>query len=430
MMTKTLALKINSTQALLVAFDVGKSALDLYFEIPNASGGTFEATTGTLPNRPRNILSTLDALAEKARLNGYSRLFITCESTGAYSEKLLRLARLRGHLTAYVSGEHVHKAKVIENNDAGKTDTKDPRVILMLSKMDKVLRHRPLSGPYLALRELNRAYDEEKRQVTSLKGQCHGLLARLFCDLDFTSQFLYLKTGQVLFQLFRYNPYRIVEAGQDRFEKAMRKHALGIHAKTLQKLWDNALSSSLLILEDAYLKAMEYRLEGLWARMEEAERRLVEIKVQMVALYDQLVKEKARIPPVSKGFLSAFRIARILGETGPLEDFKTVNALMKFAGLNLRERKSGQFTGQVHLSKKGRSTLRAVLGEAVFGMVKKTAAYGGYYHGKKEKGMVGTKILAVVERKLLRVFFALGMKSRAFDKSRLGLCESQYQLAA
>ena len=57
---------------------------------------------------------------------------------------------------------------------------------------------------------------------------------------------------------------------------------------------------------------------------------------------------------------------------------------MKFAGLNLREKKSGQFTGQVHLSKKGRSSLRAVLGEAVFGMVKKSAAYGGYYHGDRK----------------------------------------------
>jgi transposase len=372
----------------------------------------------------------LDALAQRALENGYSGLFITCESTGAYSDKLLRLARQRGHQTAYVSGESVHKAKVLENNDAGKTDTKDPRVILMLSKMDKVLRHRPLSGPYLALRELNRAYDEERRQMTSLKGQCHPLLTRIFCDLDFSAQFLYLKTGQALFHLYRYNPYRIIEAGQVRFEKAMRKHALGIHAKTLQKLWDNAQSSNLLMQEEAYLKAMEYRLEGLWARMEEAERRLAEIKVQMVALYDQLVEEGERVPQVSKGFLSAFRIARILGETGPLADFKTADSLMKFAGLNLRERKSGQFTGQVHLSKKGRSSLRAVLGESVFGMVKKSGAYGDYYHAKKEKGMVGTKILAVVERKLLRAFFTLGMKCAAFDKGRLGQCESQYKQAA
>jgi transposase len=107
---------------------------------------------------------------------------------------------------------------------------------------------------------------------------------------------------------------------------------------------------------------MEYRLEGLWARMDVVECRLEEIKVQMVALYDRLIQEGEKVPQISKGFLSAFRIARILGETGPLQDFNNADSLMKFAGLNLRERKSGQFTGQVHLSKKGRSTLRAVLG--------------------------------------------------------------------
>ncbi len=88
MIIKTLALKINSTRSLLVAFDVGKSALDLYFEVPNTADSTFEATSGNIPKKPRNILATLDALAQRALVNGYSGLFITCESTGAYSEKL------------------------------------------------------------------------------------------------------------------------------------------------------------------------------------------------------------------------------------------------------------------------------------------------------------------------------------------------------
>ena len=160
------------------------------------------------------------------------------------------------------------------------------------------------------------------------------------------------------------------------------------------------------------------------------ERRLGEIKVKMVAVYEQMAKEGEAVPKPDPGFLSAFRIARILGETGPLQDFPNVEALIKFAGLNLRERKSGQYKGEVHLSKKGRSPLRAVLGETAFGLVKKKCAYGPYYHGKKERGMVGTKILAVVERKLLCAFFILGRTRAAFDQNRLGLCESQYQKAA
>jgi transposase len=430
MITKTHPLKTPSTNALHVAFDIGKSALDLYFEIPHASGATFNATTGNIPNKPKNILATLEELNQLASLNGFTGLFVTCESTGAYSDKLLRLARQHGHLTAYVSGEAVHKLKVVENNDAGKTDTKDPRVILMLSKMDKILRHRPLTGPYLALRELNRSYEEERRQMTSLKCQFHPILIRLFCDLNFSSQFLYEVTGKALYKFYRYNPYKIIAQGKTQFEKTMRKNARGIHTATLERLWTNAQTSSLLVLEAAYIESMEYRLEGLWERMLLAERRLKEITIKMIEIYHQLANEGEKVPEVSPGFLSAFRIARILGETGPLSDFPNADTLMKFAGLNLRERKSGQYTGGVHLSKKGRSTLRGVLGESVFGMVKKQAAFGSYYHEKKRKGMAGTKIMAIVERKLLRVFYSLGIKSSTFDKSRLNQCESQIRKAA
>ncbi len=430
MITKTLSLKVNSRNALHVAFDVGKSSLDLYFEVPHALQATFQATSSRIPNKPPAILRCLEELGRLAQINGFDSLFITCESTGAYSEKLLRLARQKGHFTAYVSGESVHKLKVVENNDAGKTDTKDPRVIHMLSRLDKVLRHRSLSGPYLALREFNRAYDEERTHLTSIKGQCHPIIARLFCDLEFTSQFLYQKTGQALFELFRFNPVKILAAGQLRFEKSMRKQVPGVRWETLHKLWDNAKSSCLLYLEEGYQEAMEYRLEGLWARKEIAEKRLQEIHEKMEGLYNQLVEAGEKVPHVSPGFLSAFRIARLLGETGPLADFPDANRLLRFAGLNLRERKSGQYTGEVHISKKGRSTLRRVLGETSFGMVKKKAAYGPYYHAKKAKGMVGSKILAAVERKLLRTFFALGIKCIAFDPGRLSQCESQFKQVA
>lgn len=136
------------------------------------------------------------------------------------------------------------------------------------------------------------------------------------------------------------------------------------------------------------------------------------------------------LPRADPGFLTELRIARILGETGALTDYHSLEGLMKYAGLNLRERRSGQFVGQVRLSKKGRAPLRRVLGEAAFRLVKKTELYGPYYHAKKEKGMPGTKILAAVERKLLGVFYTLGIKAVAFDPHRFATCESNFRKAA
>ena len=430
MITKVHARRNTPTNDLFVAFDVGKANLDLYYEIPHESGATFEATAGQIPNKPRDIIALLDRLAQVAYNGGYESLLIICESTGVYSNKLLSLAKQKGHKTAYVSGESVHKLKVLENNDSGKTDTKDPRVILMIAKMDKTLKYRPLEDHYAILRELNGAYKEERDQMTSIKGQCHPLLSRMFCALDFSAQFLYETTGNALFKLYRYNPKRIVEQGQTRFLKAMKKEASGVRNETLQKLWDNAVTSCLLVQNDGILEAMEYRLEGLWERLMHVSRRLGEIDAKMSAIYEQLVELKEKVPQASSGFLSPFRIARILGETGPLSDFPNIESLTKFAGLNLKERKSGQFTGGVHLSKKGRSGLRDILGQTVFGMVKKGRVFGEYYHRKKDEGMIGTKILVAVERKLLETVYTMATKCVAFDLNRLNHCESQLAKAA
>lgn len=430
MFTQSLSLKINTRDSLPVAFDVGKSALDFYLEIPQGDGLRVEATSGQIPNRTAAIETLLGKLTQLAHAQGYSGLTLLCESTGVYSEKLLRLARAAGHFTAYVSGESVHKLKVVENNDTGKTDSKDPRVILLLAKMDKVLRHRPLEGAYQALRELNRAYDEERDQVTAIKGQCHALLTRLFCDLDFCAAFPYQTTGEALFRLFRFNPYRIVELGEVKFRKVLARKARGIRKATLARLWATAETSCRQLLDKPHQEALEMRLEGLWQRLRQAESRLALLRAKMESLYAELVSAGEKIPRAAEGFLNAFRIARILGETGPLEDHASAETLLKFAGLNLRERRSGQYIGVVRLGKKGRAPLRRVLAEACFHLVKKDSLYGAYFHRKKDEGMAGAKALAAVERKLLRLFYTLGRKGAAFDLARVSQCESTYRKAA
>ena len=430
MLTKTISLKINTDSILPVAFDVGKSRLDYYLEVPQLDIPERKALSGFTTNRTEPILELLTRLHSIALEHGFENIGVVCESTGPYSEKLLRLARQAGHVTALVSGESVHKLKVLENNDAGKTDIKDPRVILMLAKMDKVLCHRNLNGHYLALREYNRAYDDERTQVTAIKGAIHALLVRLFSDLDFSAGFLYKETGKAMNVLYRWNPYRMLEEGWEPFLNNMKCLAPGVHLATLEKLWENARTSCLQAQEPLVLEAMEFKIGGLWDRMEAHERRIEVLKEKLVEIYQELLSQGERIPKADPGFLNEVRIARILGETGPLTDYHSLKGLMKYAGLNLRERKSGQYTGKVHLSKKGRAPLRRVLGEASFRLVKKKELFGPYYHGKKAKGMVGTKILAAVERKLLGLFYTLGMKGVAFESARVSACESQYRKAA
>ena len=138
------------------------------------------------------------------------------------------------------------------------------------------------------------------------------------------------------------------------------------------------------------------------------------------------------VPQADGKVFKAFHLGRILGETGPLSDFDHWRILFKYGGVNLRKRESGKYKGKLRLSKKGRIPLRLVLGKQVFRLVRGNEIFGPYYHRRKAQNpeLPGTLLMANVERKLLRMVFAMGRRREAFDMARFTRCESQYRLAA
>lgn len=89
----------------------------------------------------------------------YAAAAVVSEPTGIYHDTLFRIARRLGMYTAYVSAEAVAKMRVIESNDTGKTDIKDPRVIYTLARIGKTLCHRIFEEPFSLLRQWNHIYD-------------------------------------------------------------------------------------------------------------------------------------------------------------------------------------------------------------------------------------------------------------------------------
>ena len=121
----------------------------------------------------------------------------------------MHMARQLDCYTSYVNGESVSKSKVIENNDASKSDIKDPRVILLVAKYGKLMRDRQLPQEYNLLRQYNRMYDQEDNQKSYYKNLLHVEVRNLFCDFSFKNSFLFENSGRVLLKRFRCNPYRI-----------------------------------------------------------------------------------------------------------------------------------------------------------------------------------------------------------------------------
>lgn len=420
-----MAEKINLRKVMDVSVDVHKEILNFFFE---ASGKEYTDECG---NKTPAIIKRLESYHTIARASGFQSLRIICEPTGQYQNKLLRIARGKGFFTSYVNAESVANFRVIETNDTGKTDTKDPRVIRTLGVLDKVMKHRLLPEGYLMLRKLNRMYDEVEVAITSLRCRIDLLLVELFCDYSFKKDFLYSDSGLALVRHYGANPYKIIKAGFEKFSRTMKKAAPLVRTQTLNRLWHDAQSSVLNDQPEEYIALQEVHLNQLLTDWKLQKRRKEEIIEQMIVIVARLREDDPHIPPPTSGVISEKNIARLLGETGPLGDFANWRMLMRYGGLNIRMRQSGKYQGQNKISKRGRRLMRKILQNIALPLVRRHCLYGEYYYRKKEiEKMPGNKAMTTVARHFLKKFFGWYKSAQAFDPQRFFACETQYRKAA
>ncbi|MDD5758707.1 MAG: transposase, partial [Desulfobulbaceae bacterium] len=345
-----------------------------------------------------------------------------------YQNSMLRTARRLGLLTCYVNAEAVSKFRIVETNDNNKTDRKDPKVIHTLGRLNKVIRLRFIGEEYLMLRKLNKIYDECDVEITSLRCRISKLLVELFCDYSFEKDFLYSNSGLALIEEYGCNPNRIVADGYEAFARRMKKAAPRIMAASLKRLWEDASSSALNEMPPGYIEVLQSHFFDLLTDFFNQTERKEKITAQMVEILNRLRAQDPNMPPPTPQLISDKNLARLLGETGPLADFNHWRQLMRYAGLNLRTRQSGNFQGQDKITKKGRPLLRKVLQAITLPLVKKEALYGEVYHKKKdETKMPGNKAMIVVARHLLRKLYGWYRSGKAFDEQRFFTCKSQYQ---
>jgi transposase len=415
----------HASSTVILAVDVSRDRLNLFTRFAGRDHDL------EFDNRTDKIETELRALAARARAAGAERILVVAESTGRYHCSLLRVAGQLGLETAWVSAESVAKMRVVETNDTGKTDLKDPHVIHTLASMGKTLRHRELEEPYSLLRLYNGLYDEAETGVVRARCTIHERLKALFPDFGFKKDFLFGRSGRALLECYGCNPYRIVKAGNKRFTTKMKKSFPTIRRTSIDRLYEQAEISVRLKLPPRQVKAMEVSLKQAWEDFDLHMSRKEHYKRLMEGLYRELRRQDDRLPAAQKGVITSFHLSRILAETGPLSDFSSWRQLLRLAGLNLRERQSGTYRGKSRISKKGRPLLRKILSQIVLPLVKRSSLYGPYYHHKrKEEKMAGSKAITAVCRRFVKLLFGWYNSADQFDKKRVFLCESRFKKSA
>lgn len=422
----------NPRTTLLLADDVSKDTLHLFsrFESHGPADGREVTLEDRIPNRTDAVERVLRRARVLAAEHGYPTVCVLCESSGGYERLFLSIARRMGLRTALVSPERVHGLKKVESLDTGKTDRKGARVIHLAATLGKTHRHRALPEPYVLLRHLTAFHDDEVATTSALRTRLIATLRDLFPDYNRPATFIFGKTGRALLAAGLLDPHRLVSLGRARVARMVRSRVKGVKGATLNTLMEAAALSVRSAPAGPVAEALSSGLSALLSEIEHHEGQAKRLKEEIEEL-GALLKAEGELPAIDEAVdgITLFNLARIVGQTGPLSDFASKRQLLRYAGMNLRERESGTYKGRTRLSKKGRPLLRKVLGQAVFPVLRGDRLLGERYAERRER-MPEQKARVAAMRKLLVVIYGVHRSGTPVDPARVHLCQSQYAAAA
>jgi len=305
-----------------------------------------------------------------------------------------------------VSPMHTKRVKELVGNSPNKTDRKDPRVIADIIRLGRFLSVIVPKGSAASLRQLSHSRERKVCARTSFINQLEHLVSRVFPEFPKILGKITGKTAQYLLKNYT-APGKFSFLDNKELGTAIRKISRGRFKEEKASKLINAAQRSIGIKEG--VQAMVMEIKQLIEQIELCNKFIKDIEKEMKVELDNVSLSSNLLSIKGLGIVS---VSGIIGEVGDFENFSSQKEVIKLAGLNLFERSSGKFQSKHRISKRGRSFLRKLLYFASINMIKKNGIMHAYYQKLLDRGVVKTKALVAVSRKLLRLIFAI-----ARDKS-------------
>lgn len=383
-------------------------------------------------NRTLDVVEALTRIREFAFSRGFDQVRVVVEPTGEYHLMLLEVAARMGCLTNLVNGEHVAKMRVVHFGDSGKTDKRDPIAIYRVVENGRLIidRRRTFPEVFHLLRDWGALYQTAEDGIIEAKGRVHRALIRLFPDFDFKTGFLYGKSGQAVVACYGLDPHEIARHAPSRLYARLRKSST-IRRSSVDRLLASARASVLSTPDGERRAFHRTRLAQAWEDWQLHERRRAEARAHLESLYDEARALDPRLPAPVHKVISKCALARLSGELGPVRDFEHWRQVLRYAGMNLKERESGKYKGLVKIARKGRPQLRRIFNQIALPLVRKGCLFGHYFHTKRKvQKMTGPKAMTAVSRKIVKMLWGWILSGTAFDSERVFTCKSQYKRLA
>lgn len=385
----------------MVGMDVGKYEV---LGVLRWTDGEFER-----PWKVKNP-SEIGFLAEQLRsLAGSCTLKVAMEPTGTYGDPLRAQLHQRGIELVRVGGKAAHDFAEIFDGVPSQHDGKDAAVVAELAAIGK---GQPWPYHEPSDEDAEMAYwvdwmDAQERILGTWTGRLEGLLARHWPE---ATRLIDLRSITLLRALSHYGGPAALAADPS---AAARLAKWGRYSK------DDAMVAN--------VAASAKQTVGVAQRKAEV-RRMQEYAALALASYREKQKAERRLKKLASGSEVLLGMARVVGTCtacvlwdvlGNPADYPCGAAYRKAAGLNLKERSSGRYRGQLKITKRGSSLARRWLYFAAMRVVQDPAVCAWFKAKKLKDKDRGNGALISVMRKLMLALYAVGARGETFDVRRL-----------
>ena len=389
--------RIVNAKTLIVAIDIGKTTDTGYCRCPSGK----EMKPFEFSNNAEGFKKLWDHICWMKTSHHLEEVVVGFESTGAYGEPLVHYLKEKPVKLVQINPMHTKRMKDLQGNSPGKTDRKDPKVIADVIALGHALSVVIPEGAAAELRRLTLARERSIQRRTALYNQLQDLVFILFPE--FLGVMKNVKTQSARYLLRHHpRPQDIVACGSEALTLILKRVSRGKLGKArAQALYEGATQS--VGLQEGR-RGIVLEMEEILSSLETCDRFIDKIEGEMIPYLEQI--------PYSDSLLSVkgigeVTVAGLIGEVGDFREFHTLREVMKLAGLDLFEISSGKRQGNRHISKRGRPLLRKLLYFAAINTIRKGGVMHACYQGYVERGMIKTKALIAIARKLLRILFAL-----------------------
>lgn len=385
----------------MVGIDVAKREL---IATVRWSDGRFERPwKAENPDEIRDLIHRLEWLA-RGRV-----VAIAMESTGTYGDALRQALTDANFDVRRVSGKAVHDYAEIFDGVPSQHDGKDAAIVAELAALGKssAWPYRPPTELDEELRYWVERADAEQRIGLVWLGRLEALLARHWPE---ATRYLELNSATLLRVLMQYGGPAALAADAGAVKQLKRWGGRFLDDEKIVR-FVHVAGMSVGVRQTALdRQRMMEVAQSAWSARQEVE--TAEKKLKALARCQATIVRHA----AAVGWVTACVLWVYLGDPAK---YPCADAYRKAMGLNLKERSSGRYQGQLKITKRGPGAVRRWMYFAAMRMVQEPDVVAWYRVKRGDRPKEGKRALTAVMRKLAMGLHALGVNEEPFDARKL-----------